>query len=57
MKKWLIIGGIILFLLLVGTLASEDTVGYYYDANNNGKEDWGELVWWEDSDGNEYFVD
>ena len=51
---------VIIILILLGIYGFinnqiNPTTTYYYDENGNGKEDWGEGVWYEDKDGVHFF--
>lgn len=47
---------LLIALFLVAVLLDGDDYSYYIDENGNGKEDWGEGVWYEDGD-RVYFYD
>ncbi len=56
MKKSIIIGIILALMLMLFSACSDDTVTYYKDYNGNGKCDYGEGVYYEDSTGT-HFID
>ena len=51
MKKFLILCLACLIFGWCYTACGDETVTYYLDENGNGREDWGEAVWYEDEDG------
>ena len=51
MKKGIVIAIVVAILLSLYSACSPKTVTYYHDANGNGREDWGEAVWYEDDKG------
>lgn len=53
--KILFIVGIILFVIAILWPDNNPVTSYYYDSNNNGKEDFGEGVWYEDKDGVHFY--
>ena len=56
MKKFLIIVGVLLVIGLISNACDPNpTTTYYYDLNGNGREDWGEGVWYEDNSGTHFF--
>lgn len=57
MKKFLIILGVVIVLALIGEACDSlnPTTTYYIDSNGNGREDWGEGVWYEDNSGTHFF--
>ena len=57
MKKFLIVIIVIIILGIIVTVqnCTNPTTTYYYDENGNGREDFGEGVWYEDKDGVHFF--
>ena len=55
MKKFII--GCIVVLILGGIVSacSGETTSYYIDYNGNGREDFGEGVWYEDKNGTHFY--
>ena len=53
-KIFAIIVIILIFGCIVGS-CDGDTVSYYVDDNGNGKEDFGEGVWYEDKNGVHFY--
>ena len=53
--KILFIVGIILFVIVFILSKNDPVTSYYYDANKNGKEDFGEGVWYEDKNGVHFY--
>ena len=43
-----------LIIWLFSAACGDETVTYYLDKNGNGREDWGEGVWYEDEDGTHF---
>ena len=47
---------IILAMIVLATcVGDDDTTSYYRDLNGNGREDYGEGVYWEDDDGIHFY--
>jgi len=55
MKNILIFVAVIALITLIGNACSDDTVSYYVDKNGNGREDFGEGVWYEDKNGSHFY--
>ena len=56
MRNFLIFIAILVGLTLIGKACGDDgTVSYYQDVNGNGRQDWGEGVWYEDEDGVHFY--
>lgn len=46
---------VILVIIFLALSENNTTTSYYYDANKNGKEDFGEGVWYEDKNGAHFY--
>ena len=57
MKNWgtLIFIIVLVMIALVTCVDDDETTSYYRDLNGNGREDFGEGVWYEDDDGIHFY--
>ena len=53
-KFWIVIIVLIAFVALAQSCGDE-TTSYYIDRNGNGREDFGEGVWYEDGTGTHFY--
>ena len=55
MKKFGILILVLIAITIIGKACEDDTVSYYRDLNGNGRQDFGEGVWFEDDDGIHFY--
>lgn len=55
MKKILIIAAIVIGILIIGQACNDETVSYYKDYNKNGRQDFGEGVYYVDKNGTHFY--
>lgn len=57
MKKPLVVGVVVLIvsILLLLCMCDDEATSYYLDKNGNGREDFGEGVWYEDKNGTHFY--